>query len=62
MKILLDKFFMCIVFQVKIAMENRQMRNVLLWFLKPGLHRVSITVPAEPNIANRKVHLFIVLC
>ena len=61
MKIIPDKYFMCIVFQVKIAIGNRQMRNVLLWLLKPRLHRVSITVPAERNIANRKVHHFIVL-
>ena len=62
MKILPDKYFMCIVFQVKIAMGNRQMRNALLGLLKRGLHRVSITVPAELSIGNRKVHLFIVLC
>lgn len=62
MKILPDKYFMCIVFQVKIAMGNRQMRNALLGLLKPGLHRVSITVPAERSIGNRKVHFFIVLC
>ena len=48
-----------------LQIESAAFHGVILIVMvshKPRLHRVSITVPAERNIANRKVHFFIVLC